>query len=105
MLAGRDGIGKMKENPIDFPCSYSWRAYYAETMEDIYLPSIEIPEPKIETHIVKQYVTAHIDKVSLAHNRRLNNLESQAKELKRILNEKLNKKRIQPSRKKGGIEI
>ncbi len=32
-------------DPIDFPCSYSWRAYYAETQEGVYLPSIEPPRP------------------------------------------------------------
>ncbi len=32
-------------DPIDFPCSYSWRAYYAETQEGVYLPLIEPPRP------------------------------------------------------------
>lgn len=32
---------------IDFPCSYAWRAYYAETMDGIILPSIELPEPAL----------------------------------------------------------
>ena len=33
---------------IDFPCSYTWRAYYAETMEGVYLPDIEPPPYTLE---------------------------------------------------------
>jgi len=32
------------EDYIDFPYSYAWRAYYAETLEGVSLPSIELPE-------------------------------------------------------------
>ena len=33
---------------IDFPCSYPWGAYYAETMEGVYLPDIEPPPYTLE---------------------------------------------------------
>ena len=45
-----------KLNAIDFPCSYSWRAYYEETFYGRYLPTIDMPikepEPIVQTRIV-----------------------------------------------------
>ena len=43
-----------QSDEIDFPCSYSWRSFYEETLYGRYLPSIELPqeEPKVE-HITR----------------------------------------------------
>lgn len=40
-----------RENAIDFPCSFSWRAYYQETFYGEYLPSIEPPEPTLRAPV------------------------------------------------------
>lgn len=40
-----------EDNLIDFPCSYSWRAYYQETIYGEYLPALE-PDVPIEGTIV-----------------------------------------------------
>ena len=37
-------LGPAGKNAIDFPCSYSFRAYYEETFYGRYLPSIEPPQ-------------------------------------------------------------
>ena len=37
-------LGPAGKNVIDFPCSYSWRAYYQETFYGEYLPHIDMQE-------------------------------------------------------------
>lgn len=47
------------EDPIDFPCSYSFRAYYRETMFGEYLPPLELREPPQDVEVRHTYF--HID--------------------------------------------
>lgn len=46
------------EDPVDFPCSYSFRAYYRETMYGEYLQPLE-PRQKPQQEV--RYVYLHVD--------------------------------------------
>lgn len=47
-------------NLFDFPCSYSWRAYYEETMYGRYLPALdpEVPE-RDPVEVVVKHIYVH----------------------------------------------
>lgn len=91
----------MNEDLIDFPCSYTWRAYYAETIDGVYLPSIEPPPERpmaidwrdeVEG-LTKQQVPRKLMDI-------LNRLESNQVDLRKTLYKSLKEKETKVNRKR-----
>lgn len=70
-------------NLIDYPCSYSWRAYYQETMYGEYLPALEPPELSYITaqHIEPEFTRHQWDMVRQIQNHIID-LENKIMELR-----------------------
>jgi len=66
------------EDPVDFPCSYSFRAYYRETMFGEILPPLEPKEPPQDVEV--RHIYHHIDNTQRVMNR-LDDLERPIKYL------------------------
>ena len=83
------------EDPVDFPCSYSFRAYYRETMFGEVLPDIEQKET-MPQDIEVRHTYFHVDN-SRRITAKLNALDGAVKYLLEKEKQKGGKKKYQGS--------